>query len=119
MGNVNTVLKIDNYSFFITHALLLLIYSATFVRVYCGSRYRFILKLIIMLWIASFTALLQHFINLGYKNKIYSWPVYGILFYTNQTTQYTCYNLSHWMFAFEYWSIARKTPYTLANRKVP
>ena len=119
MGNTEET-KLISYT--ATSIILLVIYSATLYRVLTGSKFQLVIRLIVLLMLY----------NIG--SPAHQWLVYYYLKFLNKRTsadpnnqdydhaklnallsaefiaiiiEYGCYGVSHWMFAFQYYQIAR------------
>ena len=117
MINLQRALTIKFWSSMTTSSILLAIYSANLVRVYRGSKHKFVKKLIVLLMLYNVGGLVHQGL-LGFLEKYGSdlskIQVLGTLSAESPAIilEYSCFNVSHWMFAFKYYQIARETSFT-------
>ena len=108
---------IYNFTKYGLPALLVLVYCATLIKVLTGSRYKFVIKLVCMLMISNVCSVIPYYLAKHWY--LFSGVVLNLLFFFARTIGTTCFNIAMWMFAFEYYSMSRKTPFLLKNFKVP
>jgi hypothetical protein len=119
MGTYASAEKIETQTDLWTCSLLVLIYSATLVRVCIGTRDAWLIQLIMMLLVGNICTLAfwwtLQFLRSGDINRdsaiIYLCTLNGVWM--------LCFNLAHWMFAFSYYKISRIRSFTLDNKNVP
>ena len=111
MGNVD---EIELYTFTATSSILLVIYTATLIRVLHGSSFTFVINLIILMMLYNIGVLahqwllqvLDHMLaNQSFNNSV----LIGVLTAEALVVmfEYISFNVAHWMFAFQYYQIAR------------
>lgn len=108
-------------------SLLLIMYVTTLVRVCRGRKFSFVVKLILLLMfsniamisasISNYEVLLKEKTNdetekTNDETTLYLW-IASISFATRDAT----FNVAHWMFAFEYYSISRYMPFLLMKAR--
>ena len=102
-----------------TNSLLFIIYGITLIKVVTGSRYLWLIQLIAMLIVYNLTSLAASLVFYLLGNNAISdgsaWIYLGIVGGLNNL----CFNIAHWMFAFSYYQISRRTPHALNGDKVP
>ena len=117
MVNLKRALTVKFWSSMTTSSILLGLYSANLVRVYRGSKHKFVKKLIVLLMLYN-VGVVTHQGLLGfiekYGSNLSKIQVLGTL--TAEVPaiilEYSCFNVSHWIFAFKYYQIARETSFT-------
>ena len=101
--------------------LLIMLYGATLVKACRGSKYKFVVKLLILLILSNVALILNYlsyywWFQTDFSNRAIVWisllSISGFLLIA-------CFNLSYWMFAFEYYSIARFMPFVLKGQDLP
>ena len=119
MGSSESLLDVADYCKLAGYGLTLAVQLATLARVLAGSRHKFVIKMLGMLITANVALISDQLVWLNmvktfdYSNKkitiAYGFTSLGLLLF----------GVSHWMFAFKYYSMSRKIPYQLAKRDVP
>ena len=106
--------SIKLYSLTATSSVLLLVYSVTLYRVYKGSRFKLVIKLIVLLmgynigfmahqWILKwFWSVVNETINNGPCDTTTLIELLTPYFFA-VILELGCFNVSHWMFAFQYY----------------
>ena len=76
-----------------------------------GTKRRFVIKMLGLLMTYNICQILQVYLR---KNNSFF-----IAFCVFMFIKDTCFNLSHWFFAYKYYSTARRTPYAIKGEDVP
>ena len=95
------------YSFTVTSSILLVMYAATLIRVLKGSKFSFVIKMIILLMLYNIGVLAHQwllkllqimFTHYTFRNDV----LIGVLAAEGIAiiVEFGCYNVAHWMFAF-------------------
>ena len=98
--------------------LTLVIETATLVRVIRGSKHKFTLKILGMLFGANLAylaegALWAYMISTGFTTiNLIIWSGF-------YATGMLLFNVGHWMFVHKYFSISRQAPFKLIHTEVP
>ena len=108
-----------------TSSILIVIYLVVLIRALKGSGFKFVIQLCGLLLVYnlaviarywSLKAIIKSLDNDLSKNSIISWLVAEA---SALVIQWACFNLAHWFFAYQYFEIARQTPFLKANEDVP
>ena len=109
-----------NFTQVVLATLLLVMYITTLGRVCRGRKFSFVVKLIVLMMFSNI-ALISGSIS-NYKESLkekastemtlFMWTA-AISFATRDAT----FNVAHWMFAFEYYSISRYMPFLLMKTR--
>lgn len=95
---------------------LLVMYTATLIRVCRGRKFSFVVKLIILMMFSNIALISGSVSNYeeslkekaSIETTLFMWTA-AVSFGVRDAT----FNVAHWMFAFEYYSISRYMPYLL------
>jgi hypothetical protein len=96
--------------------LLVLMYAVTLIRVFSGRRFSFVVKLIVLLIFSNMAAISATSANYEFTQHDQTTKDVNLWIYIQSVSSAirdTCFNVSHWMFAFEYYSISRYMPFLL------
>lgn len=99
-------------------SILVLIYGATLVQVLLGSRYKFVIKLLVMILFCNVFIILINWSYFVMRDDYSMLPWFSLLA-VSTIGRDICFNISHWIFAFEYFSIARFMPYVIKGELYP
>ena len=104
-----------------TSSIMILMYIATLIKVCKGSKYKFVIKLLILLIVSNICLLVSEWSFYVYQTRTFvGVPWFWIsLSAISSFILLVCFNLSRWIFAFEYYSISRFMPYVLNDRDLP
>ena len=99
--------------------ILIALYAATLGKVIMGSKFTFVIKLLVMMIVSNFAVIMviaadQHLFRSSSDTSInYNfWACVQSIFVILRDVTF---NVSHWMFSFEYFSIARFMPYAIRD----
>ena len=103
-------------SVFVGNVVLFGLYAGVFVHVYRGTRFKLFLQIIGLMMASSIFAILN-WLSADEVNKVYrgggdfvAWGRFNAFAYSlNQA----CFGVAHWLFAFEYFNIAKTMPLAL------
>ena len=105
-------------------SLLVPCYSGVLIKVMKGSKYKFVIKLTWLLLVSNIAAIIVVVAN----SFVYSWdlknPVEGIITWgcwvegSGVAIRDVTFNTAHWMFAYEYYLMAKLMPLALENKKL-
>ena len=117
MGVPWSKMNTNDYSIFFGCGITLVIEGVTLVRVLRGSKHRFVIKILVMLVGYNLAKLASVTVYLCSKqiSQTRKWEIIRGF----DSTAYLLFNVSHWMFASKYFTIARHTPYKVAKQEVP
>ena len=121
-----TAVQIKFYSSTATAIILLVTYSATLIRVLRGSRFQLVIRLIVILMLYNVGELAHYWLlniivkmskSESYNNSV----MIGLLAAEGLgfIVEKVCFNVSHWMYAFQYYKIARQAPFSIEMDYVP
>ena len=114
--------KTDTWFAVGTSSVLILLFAATLIKVCNGSKYDFFIKLLVLLLISNVSQILYSYsffqlVKGAFGDEI---PFFWISMRSvSAFILFTCFNVSHWMFAFLYYKIARLMPFVLKEQVVP
>ena len=120
MVNFARLVNIRFWSSMTTSSVLLVIYSANLVRVYRGSNHKFVKSMIVLLMLTNVGVIVHQGLVKELNNSAVSNPNKNPVLIGTLTAEAIavivecgCFNVSHWMFGFQYYQIARHTNSTL------
>ena len=119
MGNTESVLIFGDYIFYFGCGIALVIESATLLRVLRGSKHRFVIKILSMLVGYNLAYLARETVYINMVKTVYFSAKKLEILFCLDATALLLFNVSHWMFAFKYFSMSRQTPYKIAKQEVP
>jgi hypothetical protein len=104
-----------------TSSIMIMMYLTTLIKVCRGSKYKFVIKLLILLIVSNICLLVSDWSFYIYKTRTFvGIPWFWIsLSAISSFILLVCFNLSRWIFAFEYYSISRFMPYVLKGQDLP
>ena len=119
MGKVTREqLSFADYSKLIGCLLVLLIESATLVRVIWGSRNKLIIKILAILIGANLANCVNEITYINGLNHGFTY-IQADIVYGSEAVGYLLFNVGHWIFANKYFSLSRQAPHKLAQKEVP
>lgn len=100
------------------NAILIGMYGVTLARMQKGSKYKLFITIIILLIVACVSSIVNSFSNSVLIRKDVNSETSGILFWATIQALADigfegCFGCAHWLFAFEYYSIAKIMPLAL------
>ena len=115
------LIKTSAWLTLVTSSIIILMYIATLIKVCRGSKYKFVIRLLILLIVSNLCLLLSEWSFYEYKTRTFvGVPWFWIsLSAISSFTLLVCFNISRWIFAFEYYSISRFMPYVLKDEDLP
>jgi hypothetical protein len=106
--------------------ILILMYGTTFIKVWKGSKYSFFIKLLVLLIVSNISQIPYSYSFYKLNTPPYITPPYINLPYIWITLRsisgfflLASFNVSHWIFAFLYYKIARLMTFVLKEQVVP
>ena len=105
----------------VSNAILLLLYVVTLVKMYMGTKFKLFILLIILLIISSITRVLnvtssdevnRHYLH---DKNYMPWGTVNSFSYAISTGTF---DTAHWLFSFEYFTIAKTMPLALRGIKL-
>ena len=118
MGIPWSKLVFDDYCLLLSCGLTAIIQSATLVRVIQGSKHKFVIKILAMLISYNLTQLAGEGIYINAAKTDFSYKKWEIA-KVFDALGYLLFSISHWMFAFKYYTMSRQSPYKIAKKEVP
>ena len=118
------LLKFDTWLTVAICSVLVLLYVTTLIKVCIGSKYQFVIKLLVLLIFSNIGLAFDQFgdykFELFRRNLTGNDPIFCIsIIFISGLIYNVCFNVSHWIFAFEYYSIARFMPYVFKGQGLP
>ena len=107
------------------NCLLIFCYSITLTKNICGSRFAFVMKILVMLLVCNICELIIIVADRKQKEAYETLQTSNIILWgcwiegVATFFKYATFNVAHWIFAFEYFSIARTIPFVIRARQVP
>ena len=118
------LLRTDTWLTVATSSILCVLYGTTFIKVCKGSKYQFVIKLLVLLIVSNISLAIDQFGFYEFVWKNYKQPEKPHIFlisliFVSGFVYDACFNVSHWIFAFEYYKIAQLMPYVLKGQILP
>ena len=113
--------KVDSWLTIALSGVLILLYGATLIKVCRGSKYTFVIKLLVLLLLSNISQFFKSWsfyqlITGVFNNVPYFWL--ALLSISGFITA-ACFNIAHWIFAYEYYSISHFMPFVLKGQDLP
>jgi hypothetical protein len=113
--------KVDTWFAVALSGILVLLYGATLIKVCRGSKYKFVITLLVLLLLSNLSIFpymgsFYELITKSFSNVPWFWITLDSFC---GFTLLACFNAAHWIFAFEYYSIARFMPFVLKGQDLP
>jgi hypothetical protein len=114
--------KIFDLTNYLTSGLLVMAYSTILVKVYRGTKYRFVELLVWMLLFSnvmniSYIIFISQIINEQHPLKDYPYPTSAYIL--SLVLRDISFNESHWIFSAKYFEISKFMPYVISKKDVP
>jgi hypothetical protein len=111
-------IKIYFYSGLFTSLLLIPIYVVVLSKAKNGTNYKFVTGIIWLLILSNIGQIL--FLASNYFAASYWFNLCVIVVLSiSKSVQDATFNVAHWLFAMEYYSISRSMPYVVKQQPVP
>ena len=116
------------YSCTATASVLLVVYTLTLIRVMRGSKFKLVVKLIVLLMLYNVGVIAHQWLlkvildMIKTKSYLHHHSIFmEVLTFEALSIilEIVCFNVSHWMYAFQYHKIVRQAPFTLEMDYVP
>ena len=120
MGNTwSTKVDFNEKSILLGCGIILVFEGETLVRVLKGTKHRFVVKILCMLIGYNLCSIAEKcmYISMN-KKEVYPLDMLKITI-SLSSLGLLLFGVSHWMFAFKYFSMSRQTPYKLQKTEVP
>lgn len=87
--------------------IMIVAYVATLIKVLRSSKFKFVIKLLALLIVSNLAGILTIICD-GFADSAWVWALSISAFVRS-----LMFNLAYWMFAFQYYTISRYTPFLL------
>ena len=95
------------------------VYIATLIKVYNEKKFPQAITILLLLAISNLVNSIGPLLDYLLYNGENSNTMLIIFMAVSYTIYYTCFNVAHWLFAYEYFNLVRTIPYVFANKKIP
>ena len=95
------------------------VYIATLIKVYNEKKFPQAITILLLLAISNLVNSIGPLLDYLLYNGENSNTMLIIFMAVSYTIYYTCVNVAHWLFAYEYFNLVRTIPYVFANKKIP
>lgn len=99
--------------------LLVIAYTVTLIKVRLGSKYRLITVLILILIASNLGTLLNAYATFQLFVKENETLALVLFLCFGEALQDTCFNVSHWLFASQYYRIGTEMPFKVRGQAIP